>query len=195
MRSVARNYPVGVFGFLRANLAAFPIATIARVLGVSRAGYCAWAGRPASARARADAGLLERIRTIHVASHGTYGAPRIRAELQAGGEMRGRKRIARLMRRAGITGVSRRRCGPVTTRRDREARPAPELVDRDFSAPGPNRLWVTDITFIPTTAGFLYLAVVLDALETALGQRRSGDVILHSDQGSRFTSLAFGNRC
>ena len=105
----------------------------------------------------------------------------------------------------------------MTTRPDREARPAPDLVDRDFSAPGPNRLWVTDITFIPTTAGFLYLAVVLDAwsrrivgwsmashlrtelvldaLEMALGQRRPGNVVLHSDQGSQFTSLAFGNRC
>ena len=202
---------------MSANQAAFPIATMARVLGVSRAGYYAWASRPASAHAEADAALLERIRTIHVTSHGTYSAPRIHAELQAGGERHGRKRIARLMRRAGITGVSRRRGGPVTTHRDREARPAPDLVDRDFSARGPNRLWVTDITFISTIAGFLYLAVVLDAwsrrivgwsmashlrtelvldaLEMALGQRRPGDVVLRSDQGSQFTSLAFGNRC
>ena len=202
---------------MSANQAAFPIAMMARVLGVSRAGYYAWAGRPASAHARADAELLERIRAIHAASHGTYGAPRIHANLRAGGERHGRKRIARLMQRAGITGVSRRRGDPVTTRRDREARPAPDLVDRDFSAPGPNRLWVTDITFVPTAAGFLYLAVVLDAwsrrivgwsmanhlrtelvldaLEMALEQRRPGDVVLHSDQGSQFTSLAFGNRC
>ena len=202
---------------MSANQAAFPIATMARVLGISRAGYYAWARRPASAHAETDAVLLERIRTVYAASRETYGAPRVHAVLRAGGGRHGRKRIARLMRGAGISGVSRRRGGPVTTRRDREARPAPDLVDRDFSAPGPNRLWVTDVTFIPTAAGFLYLAVVLDAwsrrivgwsmanhlrtelvldaLEMALGQRRPGDVILHSDQGSQFTSLAFGNRC
>lgn len=202
---------------MSANQAAFPVTTMARVLGVSRTGYYAWASRPASVHAETDAALLERIRTVHAASRETYGAPRIHAELRAGGERHGRKRIARLMRGAGIKGVSRRRGGPVTTRPDREARPAPDLVDRDFSAPGPNRLWVTDITFIPTAAGFLYLAVVLDAwsrriigwsmanhlrtelvldaLEMALGQRRPRDTILHSDQGSQFTSLAFGNRC
>ncbi|WP_367615690.1 IS3 family transposase [Pseudoroseomonas ludipueritiae] len=121
---------------------------MARVLGVSRAGYYAWAARPASAHAEADAALLERIRTVHSASREIYGAPRVHAELRAGGERHGRKRIARLMREAGMTGVSRRRGGPVTTRRDPKARPAPDLVDRDFSASGPNRLWVTDITLI-----------------------------------------------
>jgi putative transposase len=121
------------------------------------------------------------------------------------------------MREAGLVGASRRRDGPITTRRDKEARPAPDLVDRRFVAPGPNRLWVADITFIPTAAGFLYLAVVLDAwsrkivgwamanhlraelvldaLEMAVGQRRPRDVIHHSDQGSQYTSLAFGKRC
>jgi putative transposase len=202
---------------MRANQACFAVATMARVLGVSRAGYYAWASRPSSAHARADAALLERIQTVHTASRETYGAPRIHAELRTSGECHGRKRIARLMRGAGLIGASHRRGGPVTTRRDSERRPAPDLVDRDFSASGPNRLWVSDITFIPTVAGFLYLAVVLDAwsrrivgwsmanhlrtelvldaLEMALGQRRPGNVILHSDQGSQFTSLAFGNRC
>jgi putative transposase len=121
------------------------------------------------------------------------------------------------MREANLVGASRRRVGPVTTRRDKEARPAPDLVDRDFFAPGPNQLWVADITFVPTTAGFLYLAVVLDAwsrkvvgwamanhlraelvldaLQMAVGQRRPKDVIHHSDQGSQYTSLAFGKRC
>jgi putative transposase len=120
------------------------------------------------------------------------------------------------MRSAGLAGVSRRRW-PCTTRRAEKARPAPDLVERDFSADGPNRLWVADITYIPTWAGFLYLAVVLDvfsrrvvgwamanhlrtslvldALEMAIGQRRPGDVIHHSDQGSQYTSIAFGNRC
>jgi putative transposase len=202
---------------MSANQACFRVATMARVLGVSRAGYYAWVSRPLSPHTEADAALLERIRTVHAASRETYGAPRIHAELRMQGERHGRKRIARLMRGAGLVGASHRRGGPVTTRRDSERRPAPDLVDRDFSAPGPNRLWVSDITFVPTAAGFLYLAVVLDAwsrrivgwsmanhlraelvldaLEMALGQRRPGDVILHSDQGSQFTSLAFGNRC
>src|SRR5438094_3857481 len=121
------------------------------------------------------------------------------------------------MRAAGIVGVSRRRGTVVTTRRDKDGRPAPDLVDRDFSASAPNRLWVADITFIPTAAGFLYLAVVLDAfsrrivgwamanhlrtelvldaLGMAIGQRQPTDVIHHSDQGSQYTSLAFGGRC
>jgi len=121
------------------------------------------------------------------------------------------------MREAGLAGASHRRGGPVTTRRNEQARPAPDLVDRDFTASGPNQLWVSDITFIPSATGFLYLAVVLDAwsrkvvgwsmtnplraelgldaLERALGQRRPRDVIHHSDQGSQYTSLAFGKRC
>jgi putative transposase len=202
---------------MSANQASFRVATMARLLGVSRAGYYAWTGRPLSAHAKADAVLLERIRTVHATSRETYGAPRIHAELRAAGERHGRKRVARLMHGAGLVGASHRRGGPVTTRRDGERRPAPDLVDRDFSASAPNQLWVTDITFIPTAAGFLYLAVVLDAwsrrivgwsmanhlrtelvlnaLEMALGQRRPRDTILHSDQGSQFTSLAFGNRC
>jgi putative transposase len=202
---------------MRANQASFPIAPMARVLGVSKAGYYAWLRRSPSARAVADAALLKRIRTVHAGSRETYGAPRVHAELRAGGERHGRKRIARLMREAGLVGASRRRGGPATTRRDKDARPAPDLVDRDFSATGPNQLWVADITFIPTAAGFLYLAVVLDAwsrrvvgwamanhlraelvldaLEMAVGQRRPRDVIHHSDQGSQYTSLAFGKRC
>lgn len=121
------------------------------------------------------------------------------------------------MREAGLAGASHRRGGPVTTRRDDEARPAPDLVDRNFTAAAPNRLWVGDITYVPTAAGFVYLAVVLDAfsrrivgwamanhlrtelvldaLEMAVGQRQSRDVIHHSDQGSQYTSLAFGSRC
>jgi putative transposase len=206
-----------------ANQASFPIATMARVLGVSEAGYHAWLHRPPSARAVADAALLKRIRTPSTRwkqcfqPRETYGAPRVHAELRAGGERHGRKRIARLTRAADLVGASRRRGGPTTTRRDKEARPAPDLVDRDFSADRPNQLWVADIAFIPTAAGFLYLAVVLDAwsrkivgwamanhlraelvldaLEMAVGQRRPKDVIHHSDQGSQYTSLAFGRRC
>ena len=203
---------------MSANQATFPVSTMARVLGVSKAGFYAWLRRRASAHAQADAALLKRIRTVHATSRETYGAPRVHAELRAGGEKHGRKRIARLMRDAGLAGASRRRHGPITTRRDKDARPAPDLVDRDFTAAGPNRLWVSDITFVPTSAGFMYLAVVLDAwsrkivgwsmanhlraelvvdaLDMALGQRRpAGSVIVHSDQGSQYTSVAFGKRC
>ena len=202
---------------MSANQAIFPIATMARVLGVSEAGYYAWRHRLPSAHAVADAALLKRVRTIHASSRETYGAPRVHAALRAEGGKHGRKRVARLMRAAGLVGASRRRAGVTTTKRDKEARPAPDLVDRDFTATAPNQLWVADITFVPTTAGFLYLAVVLDAwsrrivgwsmanhlraelvvdaLEMALGQRRPHNVILHSDQGSQYTSLAFGKRC
>ena len=201
---------------MTANQAVFPIHTMARMLGVSASGFYAWRSRQPSTRARSDAELLRRIRTIHLASQGTYGAPRVRAELRAEGVCVSEKRVARLMRGAGIAGVSRRR-STRTTVRDREDRPAPDLVDRDFTAEGPNRLWVADITYIPTWAGFLYLAVVLDAwsrrivgwafsrsletrivldaLDMALTTRRPEDVIHHSDQGSQFTSTAFGKRC
>jgi putative transposase len=201
---------------MSANQAVFPIATMARVLGVSPAGYYAWRRRRPSARANSDGELLKRIRTIHASSRGTYGAPRVHAELRAEGRHVGKKRVARLMRQAGLTGVSRRR-GMRTTQRDETARPAPDLVARDFTAAAPNRLWVADITYVPTWAGFLYLAVVLDAfsrrivgwamanhlrtelvlqaLDMAVHQRRPADVIHHSDQGSQYTSLAFGKRC
>jgi putative transposase len=192
---------------MSANQACFPICVMARVLGVSKAGYYAWRHRPPSAHARADEALLARIKTVHISSRQTYGAPRVHAELRAAGERHGRKRIARLMRVAGLVGASRRRGGPITTQRDKQARPAPDLVDRDFQAAGPNQLWVADITYVPTAAGFLYLAVVvevwsrrivgwamtnhlraelvLDALNMALGQHRPRDVIHHSDQGSQ----------
>jgi putative transposase len=194
----------------------YPIATMCRLLGVSTSGYHAWQGRAPSARAQGDALLLERILQIHAASRGTYGAPRIHAELAARGIRIGRKRVARVMRAAGLSGVSRRK-GPRTTQRRQNARPAPDLVERDFTAEQPDRLWVADITYIPTWAGFLYLAVVLDAfsrrvvgwsmathlrtefvldaLDMALGQRRPENVIHHSDQGSQYTSIAFGARC
>ena len=197
------------------NRARFPIATMCRVLGVSESGFHAWASRAPSARTRSDAALLERIGAFHASSHGTYGAPRIQADLIASGVRVGKKRIARLMRTAGIVGVSRRRF-VVTTTRD-GARQAPDLVDRTFVANAPNRLWVADITYIPTWSGFLYLAVVLDvfsrrivgwsmsttlhadvvlaALNMALAQRKPKGVIHHSDQGSQYTSIQFGNRC
>ena len=104
-------------------------------------------------------------------------ARRVQAELGSGGERHGRKRIARLMREDHLIGASHRRHGPVTTRRDKERRPAPASVDRNFPASSPDQLRVAAITFVPTAVGFLYLAVVLDALEVAVGQRRPKDVI------------------
>ena len=201
---------------MRVHQATHPIATLCRVLGVSASGYYAWAVRPASARATADAALSAQIRAIHDRSRGTYGERRVHAELAALGVHVSRKRIARLMRAMGLAGVSRRK-RPTTTTRDHDARPAPDLVDRHFTAPGPDQLWVADITYIPTWAGFLDLAVVLDAwsrrvvgwamathlrtelvleaLNMALTQRRPANVIHHSDQGCQYTSLAFGRRC
>jgi putative transposase len=124
---------------MSAHQAEFPIAAMARVLAVSPSGYYAWRSRPALAHARADASLLRLIRTIHVASHGTYGAPRVHAELQAEGTAVARKQVARLMRRAALRGVSRRRF-PTTTQREPRHRPAKDFVGRDFRAGGLNRL-------------------------------------------------------
>ena len=131
------------------------------VLGVSSSGYYAWRKRPPSRRTQRDTALTEEIHAAHSASRGTYGAPRIHAELAAKGIRVGRKRVARPMSRAGLAGVSRRRFATTTFKGD--GRPAPDLVERNFTARAPDRLWVADITYIPTWAGFLYLAVVLDA--------------------------------
>ena len=141
--------------------ATYPIATMCRLLGVSSSGYYAWTKRVTSERAQTDADLLGRIEKAHAASGGTYGAPRVHAELRDEGIRVGRKRIARLMATARLVGVSRRK-GTTTTVRGR-GRPAPDLVDRKFTAEKPDLLWVADITYIPTRSGFLYLAVVLDA--------------------------------
>jgi putative transposase len=187
-----------------------------RVLGVSTSGYYAWRKRPPSKRQRVDAELLERIKHFHKRSDGTYGVPRIHEDLIEEDLRVGPKRIARLMRQAGLRGVCRRR-RTTTTHRSASGRPAADLVDRTFTADGPNRLWVADITYIPTWAGFLYLAVVMDvwsrrivgwamathlrtqlvlgALEMAIRLRRPDNVIHHSDQGTQYTSIEFGRRC
>ena len=187
------------------------------VLNISTSGYYAWCQRPPSARTQADQTLSQRIHEIHEKSKGTYGAPRIHAELAEVDKLHvGRKRVARLMRAKGLQGVSRRKA-PRTTQRKPGARPAPDLVQRNFSASAPNRLWVADITYIATWTGWLYLAVVvdawsrkvvgwamsthlqtalvMDALHMAIQQRHPEEVIHHSDQGSQYTSLAFGQRC
>ena len=147
---------------MKANQVTYPIATMCRTLGVSPSGYHAWKIRPPSNRATEDAAMTERIRAFHARSRGTYGAPRIHQDLFDEEIRVGRKRIARLMRLAGLCGVSRRK-GVRTTIRNGDTCPAPDLVERNFTATAPDQLWVADITYIPTWAGFLYLAVVLDA--------------------------------
>ena len=210
---------MSVYTFIQAEAekATFPIVFMCRHVGVSRSGYYAWQQRPASARTVADAALTETIRQIHAASRQTYGAPRIHAELtHAHAVACGRKRVARLMHMAGVVGVSRRRVR--TTRRDDSAAPAHDLVQRSFSAAAPDQLWVADITYLPTAAGFLFLATVLDAfsrrvvgwsmaphlrtdlvlnaVEMARANRRpAAGVIHHSDHGCQYTSLAFGAHC
>jgi len=193
------------------------IATLCRVLGVSSSGYYAWCDRPLSMRARTDQALLDQIQAIHERSRGTYGTPRIHAELQAQGVRCGRKRVARLMREANLIGAQRRRYRG-TTRQDRQAVPAPDLVQRDFTASAPDRLWVADITYVATGEGWLYLATVLDAwsrrivgwamgdtlrtelvvdaLNMAVWNRRpAAGVVHHSDRGAQYTSLTFSRRC
>jgi len=205
-----------VFAFIEAEKEHFPVATLCRLLGISRSGYYAWRKRPPSARAHANQELTRHIRAVHEASRGTYGAPRIRAELRERGVVCSRKRVARLLRLAGLQGCHRRK-GPAPSRRTPGVSPAPDLVRRQFTAAAPDRLWVADITSIPTWAGFLYLAVVLDvhsrgivgwamadhlrselvieAVDMAVWRRRPMEgVIHHSDQGSQYTSLGFGQR-
>ena len=147
---------------MTANQAEYPIQMMSRTLGVSRSGFYAYHSRPPSVRQVADEALSKRIATIHKASKETYGAPRIHAELADEGIFVGRKRVERLMLAKGLRGVSRRKF-VVTTERDPRVRPAADLVDRTFYADAPNVLWVADITYVPTWAGFLYLAVVVDA--------------------------------
>jgi putative transposase len=182
---------------------------------VSRAGYYAWAGRGISTRAQENRTLTEPIRAIHARSRGTDGAPRVQAELRASEQRVSRQRVARLMQAAELRGCSRRRQRVRTTAVDPAARAAPNLVARTFAAPGPNRLWLGDITYLPTAEGWLYLAVLLDAysrrvvgwamadhlrtalaleaLGMALPQRRPvpGELIHHTDRGCQYTARAY----
>src|SRR4051812_13876882 len=174
------------------------------MLGVSKSGYYAWRGRPLSERRRQDTLLTEKIREIHSRSRETYGYPRVHAELRSLGVRCGRRRVARLMRAAGLRGCVRGKKRRVT-RRDPRVAPAPDLLCRDFMAGQPNRVWLADITYIPTREGFLYLAFILDthsrkvvgwsmaphmktelvvdALEMAVWRRRpvAGLLVHHSD--------------
>jgi putative transposase len=206
------------YRFIRAEKANHAVATMCRVLSVSTSGFYQWLVRQPSSRTRMDEVLTKRIECIHKASRGTYGAPRIHVELKEDHGVRcGKKRVARLMRAAGIQGCHRRRRHWLT-RRDQGARPAPDLVARNFSAAEPDQLWIADITYVPTASGFLHLAVVVDAfsraivgwsmradlgtelvleaLDMAIYRRApAAGLIHHSDQGCQYTSVTFGRRC
>lgn len=203
------------FRLIDEEKARHPISRIARALGVSRAGYHAWKRRGPSTRSREDDALIARITKIHADTDGIYGAPRIQVELaEADGIRVGKKRVARLMRKADIEGVSRRGRRR-TTIQSKEAVAAPDLVNRNFSADEPDALWVADITYVPTWEGWLFLAavtdacsrfcvgwsmrddlaadLVVDALGMAVTRRRPNPgLIHHSDRGSQYGSLAFG---
>jgi putative transposase len=199
---------VTVFGFIAAKRAEHSVKTMCRVLEVSRSGFHAWAVRKPSARAREDQRLLARIREIHQLNRCVYGSPRIHAELVLGdGERIARKRVERLMRQAGLSGLIAKKRGK-TTIRVPGVRVCEDLVDRAFMAAAPDRLWVADITYLKTWEGWLYLVavqdvysrrivgwsmadhmrteLVTDALQMALAQRRPAPgLIWHSDQGSQ----------
>jgi putative transposase len=207
---------VRLFELIDAEKANHPISLLCRVLTASRSGYYAWKDRPLSKRAREDASLTEKIKEIHNRSRQIYGYPRVHAELRALGVRCGRKRVARLMRKAGIQGCRRGRKRH-TTRRDKHAVPAPDLVGRNFAAASPNRLWTADITYVRTQEGFVYLSFILDvysrrvvgwsmsnnlrtelvvaALEMALWRRQpAAGLIHHTDRGAQYTALSFGKR-
>jgi len=209
---------VSTYRFISAERASFPVSLLCALLEVSASGYYAWASRAPSDRTLSDAWLSGRIKEIHGRARGVYGARRIHAELRhRDGVGVGRKRVERLMRSAGLSGLLKRRRGR-TTIRVPGVRVADDLVDRRFDREGPNRLWVADITYLPTWEGWLYLAAVQDAfsrrivgwamaehmraelvvetLEMAVSRRRpDAGLVHHSDQGSQYVSLLFGQRC
>ena len=204
------------YAFIRDHVAAFPVQVMCEVLGVSRSGYYAWAGRPESARAAADRDLAARIRVAHEASRGRYGSPRIHAELRAHGRRVGRKRVARLMRGMGLSARRRRRFR-LTTDSAHAFPVAPNLLGRDFTASAPGRVWLADLTYIRTAEGWLYLAVVLDlfsrraigwamadhlghelalaALDMAIARERpEPGLVHHSDRGVQFAAQEYRKR-
>ena len=201
---------------MKSYQADFKVVSLCKALGVSTSGYYAWLTREPSKHRRSDLLLADRIEVLHRQLRGNYGRPRIQADLRDEGFRVSDKRVARIMRERKIHGATRRK-GFKTTVRDRDARPAPDLVERKFTATAPDQLWVADITYVPTWSGFLFLAVVLDvysrrvvgwamanhlrtelvldALNMALYRRQPKNVIHHSDQGCQYTSITFGKRC
>lgn len=204
------------YQFIEQQKQEFPVVVMCQVLGVSESGFYAWRKRPTCRRQREDAHLRTQIRQVFTAHHGRYGSPRLHAELHDQGQRISRKRVARLMREAELRAKGKRRY-VVTTRRDTSHPVAPPLLQRDFTATEPNKKWVTDITYIPTMQGWLYLAVILDvysravvgwsmsahcdeelvakALFLALARRRpKAGLLHHSDRGCQYTSHAYRQR-
>ena len=201
------------FRFIDMAKESFPATRVCQVLGVSQSGYFAWRSRPASPRQREDLVLLAHIRSAFARSHGTYGSPRMTRELQDEGVQISRRRTARLMRENGLKARQKRRFKRTTD--SHHAFPvAPNLLDQDFSAERPNQKWNADISYVWTSEGWLYLAVVLDlfarqvvgwavsawlhqelaleALRKALAIRRpSAGLIHHSDRGSQYCATAY----
>jgi putative transposase len=201
------------FRFIDMAKESFPATRVCQVLGVSQSGYFAWRSRPASPRQREDLVLLAHIRSAFARSHGTYGSPRMTRELQDEGVQISRRRTARLMRENGLKACQKRRFKRTTD--SHHAFPvAPNLLDQDFSAEGPNQKWNADISYVWTSEGWLYLAVVLDlfarrvvgwavsarlhqelaleALRKALAIRRpSAGLIHHADRGSQYCATAY----
>jgi putative transposase len=201
------------FRFIDAAKESFPVARLCQVLGVSQSGYFAWRSRPASCRQREDLVLLAHIRSAFARSNETYGSPRLTRELQDEGLHVGRRRTARLMRENGLKARQKRRFKRTTD--SQHAFPvAPNLLEQDFSAERPNQKWAADISYVWTSEGWLYLAVVLDlfarrvvgwavsdrlhqelaleALRKALTIRQSAKgLIHHSDRGSQYCSIAY----
>ena len=190
------------------------IVRMCRVLGVSRSGYYAWRSRPTCLRRQANQALVVQIDQEYRRSRETYGSPRIHAVLQRKGVVCGRNRIARLMQVHGMVARKAHKRFPHTTQRNPQALPAPNLLNQDFSAPAVDQKWVTDITYIDTVEGWLYLAAVVDlfsrqvvgwamddhmetslvekALKMAMRRRRPAEGLLHhSDQGRQYTSEAY----
>jgi len=207
---------VKIFRLIDAEKASYPISLLCRVLKVSRSGYYDWKGRPPSKRTRENDALTEKIREIHERSRETYGSPRVHAELRTLGSCCSRKRVARLMRQAGLRGCMRGR-RKRTTRRSGRAVPAEDLLHRSFAATQVDRVWVADITYVSTREGFLYLAfildvhsrrivgwamerhlrteLVMDALGMAVWRRKpTPGLVHHSDQGVQYTALSFTER-
>jgi putative transposase len=198
------------FKFIHAEKDNHSVTALCRVMQVALSGYYAWTRRPESARAKADHLLRAKVRASHAASRRTYGSPRVRADLKAEGFSVGRNKVARLMREEGLQGCAKKGFRK-TTDSNHDLAIAPNTLDRKFKVAAPNAAWVTDITYVWTWEGWMYLAVVVDlfsrrvvgwavadhmrtelvtsALQMALGRRCPGDGLLHhSDRGSQYAS-------
>ena len=207
---------MSAFRLIDAEKAGYPVTALCGILGVSKSGYYAWRSRPPSNRSREDYALTQKIREVQRRSRETYGSPRVHAGLRAMGVRCGRRRVARLMRVAGLRGCMRSKKRK-TTRSDPRTAPAPDLLRREFVAAQPNKVWLADITYIPTQEGFLYLAFVLDAhsrkivgwsmashmktelvvdaLQMAVWRRKpSAGLVHHFDRGAQYTAISFGKR-